>query len=63
MNRTEIKERAEDELMSSLANALLIFYENQEMEIADNQAIFVKMKQKAKAIGKQFGYASWPGIF
>jgi hypothetical protein len=53
-SKKEIKERAQDELMHSLANA---FYSDE----AKDKAVFAEMDKQMKRIEKLFGYkpGSW----
>ena len=57
MTKTETKHAAQDEIMHSVANAILIAQENSE-----SPEIINEMKVQARRAMKLYGYTEWPGI-
>jgi hypothetical protein len=53
----QVREKAQDELMEGLANAVLMARER-----GDNPAVIQEMLKQAARIGRLFGYESWSGL-
>lgn len=57
MTRTEIKEKAQNEVLAGVANALLAAVEND-----FEPHIIEEMREQALRVMKFFGFVSYPGI-
>lgn len=62
--RKEIREKAQNELMHALANAILIVEETGGYGLNEGNPVLAEaMRKQAARVGRLFGYESWQGIF